>query len=76
MLGPDGICSRPTRRRRSRRKLIADDELAPHRRPRFLKGEVSDCMECHLGDDRLLICRLSEDEIVFVRTGTHEDLFG
>lgn len=57
-------------------KLIAGEPLQPHRRPHPLKGEYRDCMECHLGGDWLLIWRIGEEEIVFVRTGTHQDLFG
>lgn len=58
------------------RKLIADEELEPSRRSHPLKGEYKDCMECHLGGDWLLIWRTTPEEIVFVRTGTHDDLFG
>lgn len=58
------------------RKLILDEELQPNRRPHPLKGDYADCMECHLGGDWLLIWRTTSDEIVFVRTGTHDDLFG
>jgi len=31
--------------------------------------------ECHIGPDWLLIYRIEEDAIVFMRTGTHSDLF-
>ena len=57
-------------------RLRAGKPLDPHRRPHPLKGEYDDCMECHVGGDWLLIWRETEDEIVFVRTGTHQDLFG
>ncbi|WP_307776904.1 type II toxin-antitoxin system YafQ family toxin [Ottowia beijingensis] len=42
-----------------------------------LKGEWSDHRECHIGGDFLLIYRLSEADshIVFVRAGTHAELF-
>lgn len=58
------------------RKLIAGEELRPNRRPHPLKGEYADCMECHLGGDWLLVWRATPEEIVFVRTGSHDDLFG
>ena len=56
--------------------LIEEQELDPNRRSHPLKGEYADCMECHIGGDWLLIWRETAGEIVFVRTGTHDDLFG
>lgn len=66
----------PTTLRDVMTRLIAGQALEPSRRPHPLKGEYADCMECHLGGDWLLIWRQTDDEIVFVRTGTHEELFG
>lgn len=44
-----------------------------------LTGNWSDHRECHIGGDFLLIYRLDkrgkEEIIVFVRTGTHAELF-
>jgi len=40
-----------------------------------LKGEWLDHRECHIGGDFLLIYRVEANAIVFVRTGTHADLF-
>ncbi|MGE3305294.1 MAG: type II toxin-antitoxin system YafQ family toxin, partial [Rhizobiaceae bacterium] len=40
-----------------------------------LKGEWADHRELHVGGDFLLIYRLQADGIVFVRAGTHADLF-
>jgi mRNA interferase YafQ len=44
-----------------------------------LKGEWAGYRECHIGGDFLLIYKLDAgskvDLIVFVRTGTHADLF-
>ena len=31
--------------------------------------------ECHVKPDWLLIYRIEEDAVVFIRTGTHSDLF-
>ena len=56
--------------------LLRDDELDPLRRVHALRCEFRDCTECHVGVDWLLIWRTTEEEIVFVRTGTHDDLFG
>lgn len=61
--------------------LIAKDApLGPEWRDHPLKGEWAGYRECHVGGDFLLIYRLSEpagkaDAIVFIRAGTHADLF-
>jgi mRNA interferase YafQ len=41
-----------------------------------LKGEWADHRDCHVGGDFLLIYRRDETSIVFVRTGTHSEIFG
>lgn len=57
--------------------LIANDvPLGPEWLDHPLKGEWADHRECHIGGDFLLIYRLDGDAIVFVRTGTHAELFG
>jgi mRNA interferase YafQ len=40
-----------------------------------LKGNYSDCRECHIEPDWLLIYLPTKTSITFVRTGTHSDLF-
>lgn len=60
--------------------LIANDApLGPEWLDHPLKGEWSDHRECHIGGDFLLIYRLQDEgkggAIVFVRAGTHADLF-
>ena len=42
-----------------------------------LTGNWADHRECHVGGDFLLVYRLGEskEQIVFVRAGTHADLF-
>ena len=40
-----------------------------------LKGDWADHQECHVGGDFLLIYQKNEEKIVFVRTGSHADLF-
>jgi len=47
---------------------------AKHRDHKLL-GDYRDHREYHIEPDWLLIYRVSEAEIVFVRTGTHSDLF-
>ena len=61
--------------------LIASDApLGPEWLDHPLKGDWADHRECHIGGDFLLIYRLEEaggkgGAIVFVRAGTHADLF-
>lgn len=40
-----------------------------------LNGDWSDHRELHVGGDFLLIYRLGKESVVFVRTGTHAELF-
>ena len=40
-----------------------------------LKGDYSQSRECHIGPDWLLIYQLANNDITFVRTGSHSDLF-
>lgn len=61
--------------------LIANDApLGPEWLDHSLKGEWAGYRECHIGGDFLLIYELDEKPgkrgtIVFVRAGTHVDLF-
>jgi len=56
--------------------LIAGDAPLGHERlDHPLTGDWSDCRECHIGGDFLLIYQLDGDRLNFVRTGTHADLF-
>jgi len=60
--------------------LIANDgPLGPEWQDHALIGEWADHRECHIGGDFLLIYRLdsrgAHEQITFVRTGTHADLF-
>jgi mRNA interferase YafQ len=61
--------------------IAADAPLGPGWKDHSLKGEWSPHRECHVGGDFLLIYGLDEaagkgGTIVFVRTGTHSELFG
>lgn len=57
-------------------KLLCYGRSLPQRcRPHKLIGEYQDLWECHIEPDWLLIYRLIEDRIEFIRTGTHSDLF-
>ncbi len=56
--------------------LIANDvPLGPEWLDHPLKGDWADHRECHIGGDFLLIYRMENNALVFVRTGTHSDFF-
>jgi mRNA interferase YafQ len=61
--------------------LIANEApLGPEWKDHALKGDWQGTRECHIGGDFLLIYELSSEssqpgQIVFVRIGTHSELF-
>jgi len=55
--------------------LIQEQQLPKRYHDHQLKGEYSDCRECHVEPDWLLIYFIQNDMITFVRTGSHSDLF-
>ena len=57
-------------------KLIAQEKLGQEYGVHPLKGKYKGLLECHVGGDFLLVWQESDTEIVFIRTGTHVDIFG
>jgi mRNA interferase YafQ len=56
--------------------LIANDApLPPEWQDHALRGHWADHRECHVGGDFLLIYQCDSSMVVFVRSGTHSDLF-
>lgn len=56
--------------------LIANDEpLGAEWLDHALKGNWADHRECHIGGDFLLIYQIDGNQLIFVRCGTHADLF-
>lgn len=55
--------------------LIHQKPLAKKYVDHSLKGEYTDCRECHIEPDWLLIYLIAGKTITFIRTGTHADLF-
>ena len=60
--------------------IAADEPLGPEWKDHALKGEWSHHRECHIGGDFLLIYRVADTVgrgggIVFIRAGTHSELF-
>lgn len=57
-------------------KLLLNEKPLPSKNKNHkLKGELSDCFECHIQPDWLLIYRKTTTEIILLRTGTRADLF-
>ena len=56
--------------------LLSGQVLPPRFRPHRLSGQWSECWECHVEPDWLLIWGFRDDALVLVRTGSHADLFG
>ena len=56
-------------------KLLQETALPPANRDHALQGNYAGCRECHIAPDWLLIYRYDGNDVVFVRTGTHSDLF-
>jgi mRNA interferase YafQ len=57
-----------------------DGPLGPEWKDHSLRGDWASHRECHVGGDFLLIYHINEEAgpggtIVFVRTGTHSELF-
>lgn len=59
--------------------VSADNALGPEWRDHALSGDWADHRACHVGGDFLPIYRISsrgsDEEVVFVRAGTHAELF-
>lgn len=57
--------------------LLAEGEPMPSNyRDHQLGGNFKDYRECHLGGDWLLLYQLTEESVIFVRTGSHSELLG
>ena len=55
--------------------LLADEPLLPRHKDHQLKGNYIGYRDCHVRDDLVLIYKKTPGEILFVRIGTHSDLF-
>ena len=55
--------------------IAGDGPLGAEWQDHPLKGQWADHRECHIGGDFLLIYQLDGEAIVFVRAGSHADLF-
>jgi mRNA interferase YafQ len=55
--------------------LVAEEPLPPKNRDHKLGGHWIGRRDCHIEPDWILIYKLTEDELLLERTGTHSDLF-
>lgn len=56
-------------------RLAVGETLEARYRDHKLAGSYVGFRECHVRPDWLLIYRLTDAELILVRTGTHQDLF-
>jgi mRNA interferase YafQ len=55
--------------------LIQEGKTPSSFHPHKLSGEYEGLWECHLEHDWLLVYEINDTEVIFIRTGTHADLF-
>jgi mRNA interferase YafQ len=56
--------------------LQQQEQLPPRCRPHPLRGDWTGHWDCHVAPDWLLLYKLTEKNLVLVRTGSHTELFG
>ena len=56
-------------------KLLCGEQLAPKLRRHKLRGQWKGCDECHIEHDWILIWKEAPNQIKFLRTGSHNDIF-
>ncbi|HCH28172.1 MAG TPA: type II toxin-antitoxin system mRNA interferase toxin, RelE/StbE family [Ruminococcaceae bacterium] len=59
-------------------EILASGQVLPEKyKDHSLIGDYSDCRECHIAPDWLLIYKINNNELILylTRTGTHSDLF-
>ena len=59
------------------KQLAAGEALAQRYKDHPLKGNYSNCRECHITPDWVLIYEIAHNDLILylTRTGTHSDLF-
>ncbi len=56
-------------------KLLSQNKLEPKYKDHPLSGKFENYRDCHIEPDWILIYRITEDELILERTGSHSDLF-
>ncbi len=58
-------------------RLLTEEKPLPERcRDHKLVGPFIGRRDCHIEPDWLVIYKVTDEEVIFERTGTHADLFG
>ena len=55
--------------------LLNQEKLEPKYKDHSLSGKFTKHRDCHIEPDWILIYRLTEEELILERTGSHSDLF-
>ena len=55
--------------------LQAQQPLPPRCRPHALRGDWAGHIDCHVAPDWLLLYRVTQTQLILVRTGSHAELF-
>lgn len=55
--------------------LLSGEKLAAKYHDHQLTGDCAGCRECHIESDWLLLYEIQDEDMIFIRTGTHSDLF-
>ena len=56
--------------------LQAQEDLPARCRAHRLHGDWSGHWDCHVGPDWVLLYRVTSEELILIRTGSHSELFG
>jgi mRNA interferase YafQ len=56
-------------------KLLGQEKLEPKYKDHSLSGKYQSHRDCHIEPDWILIYRITKDELILERTGSHSDLF-
>ena len=55
--------------------LLSGEKLTAKYHDHILTGDCLGCRECHIEPDWLLMYEIRGEDMIFLRTGTHSDLF-
>jgi len=56
-------------------KLLSQQKLEPKYKDHLLSGNFKNHRDCHIEPDWILIYRITKEELILERTGSHSDLF-
>ena len=57
-------------------KILVEEKPLPYKNKNHkLKGNLKNYWECHIDPDWLIVYKKTVSEIIFIRTGSHSDLF-